>query len=663
MCGITGFWTRNGSAEDEACLFAMMETIVHRGPDSRGYWHDAASGVALGHLRLAIVDLTPAGHQPMISASGRYVLTFNGEIYNHRTLRAELESTGKAPEWRGTSDTETLLAGIDAWGLEETLARCVGMFAFGLWDRRIRRLSLVRDRLGEKPLYYGWQGQGTRRAFLFGSELKALRCHPAFVGGLDRSAVVEVLRHGNVGEDRSIHPGIAKVRPGEIVTLSAEDSQVTRHRYWDGAAVTAALKPPRLSDREAIDQLEALLLEAVNQQMLADVPLGAFLSGGVDSSAIVGLMQHLSDRPVHTFSIGFHEARYNEAAFAKAIAEHLGTNHTELYVSDKELQDVIPRLPRIFDEPFADSSQIPTFLVAQMARNHVTVALSGDGGDELFCGYDRYQYAAKLRAALRMAPQPLRTLAAGMVRAIPAGALTRGLALLVPTPQGKEPIGQRLHRLANFARQENLEALHRAMVSVWRFPEAAVPGASHPPSLLVDHLPPRGDLGDVERMMQLDMLSYMVDDILAKVDRTTMAVALESRAPLLDHRLVEFVWSLPEDMKLRNGTSKWLLRQVLYRHVPRGLIERPKMGFEVPIGLWLRRGLRDWAEALLDPVRLRREGLFDPDLITSLWHQHLSERFNWGAQLWCVLMVQAWLEETSGEWVHRSSNRDLLAAR
>lgn len=648
MCGITGYWSAPSEMRDRRVTLArMMDAIAHRGPDSRGEWDDPETGLCLGHLRLAIVDLTEAGHQPMISTSGRWVLSFNGEIYNHLKLRDALEEVGLAPVWRGTSDTETLLAAIEAWGLEAALVRTVGMFALALWDREARQLSLARDRMGEKPLYYGWQGQGTGSAFIFGSELKALRQHPAFMGGIDRDAVVEVLRHGHVGEDRAIHPGIAKVRAGEIVTLVPPSRELQRHLYWDGAAVAASPRGPAPSDQEATDQLEALLLDAVGQQMVSDVPLGAFLSGGIDSSTVVALMQRISNRPVHTFSIGFNEARYNEAEFARAVAAHLGTEHTDLYVSDQDLQEVVPRLPKIYDEPFADSSQIPTFLVSELARRHVTVALSGDGGDELFCGYGRYANAARLRARLGAIPRPLRQLGAGLIRAIPAEMISRVLSPIVPTPRGKEPVGQRIHRLANYARQPDLEALHRTMVSVWRFPEEAVPGAAHPPSLLADHLPPRGDLGDIERMMQLDMVSYMIDDILTKVDRATMAVALESRAPLLDHRVAEFAWSLPETMKLRSGQSKWILRQVLYRHVPRELIERPKMGFEVPIGLWLRGGLRDWAAALLDPARLRREGLFDAEVIDRIWRQHLSCRFNWGAQLWCVLMVQAWMEETA----------------
>lgn len=647
MCGITGFlWSPEASQtqDPEQTVQAMMTAIDHRGPDSQGQWVDRAAGVALGHLRLAIVDLSPAGHQPMISASGRYQLVYNGEIYNHRKLRAELEAAGKAPNWTGSSDTEVLLAGFETWGFEETLARCEGMFAIALWDRKTRSLKLARDRLGEKPLYYGWQGQGRDAVFLFGSELKSLRAHPAFKPELRRNALVAMLRHGHVPEDLSIYQGIAKLRPGEIAEVSVEAREIARRRYWDGGAVAAAPRGPAPSPEEAIEQLETLLLDSVGQQMMSDVPLGAFLSGGIDSSTIVALMQHLSERPVHTFSIGFHEARYNEAEFAKAIAAHLGTHHTELYVGDTDLRDVIPRLPAMYDEPFADSSQIPTFLVAELARQHVTVALSGDGGDELFGGYDRYQQGASFLKMLRKIPHPLRALGAGALRGLPAGMLNKVMEPIRATPQGKEPNGQRLHRLADYASSRTTEELHRKMVSFWRFPEAAVIGGQSPASILSDHLPPRGDLGNSERMMQLDMLAYMPDDILCKVDRATMAVALESRAPLLDHRVAEFAWSLPLDLKIREGKSKWVLREVLFRHVPRDLIERPKMGFEVPIGLWLRGGLRDWAEALITPERLAREGHLDPTLIRQIWDQHQAGSHNWGAQLWNVLMFQAWAE-------------------
>ena len=647
MCGIIGYLWHPGQApgqDVQVRLQAMTSAIAHRGPDSQGHWVDEDAGVALGHLRLAIVDLSPAGAQPMVSASGRYQIVFNGEIYNHAKLRADIDATGQAPAWRGSSDTETLIAGFEIWGIGATLAKLQGMFAIALWDRQDRTLTLVRDRLGEKPLYYGWQGGGKDAVFLFGSELKGLHAHPHFTPQIRRDAIVAMLRHGHVPEDLVIYEGLSKLRPGEMAVVSLDQPMPARKQYWDGGAIAAAPRGPAPSDAEAIAQLNDLLLDAVGQEMMSDVPLGAFLSGGIDSSVIVGLMQHLSDTPVHTFSIGFHEARYNEAGFAKEVAEHLGTHHTELYVGDNDLRDVIPRLPQIYDEPFADSSQIPTFLVAELARQHVTVALSGDGGDELFCGYDRYEHGRKLMNTLRGVPGPLRSIGAGAVRMIPETVLNTVLEPIRATPQGKEPNGQRLHRLANYARSCTTEELHRKMVSVWRFPEDAVIGGESPPSILADHLPPRGDLGDMERMMQLDMLAYMPDDILCKVDRATMAVALESRAPLLDHRVAEFIWGLPPDFKYRDGKSKWLLRQVLYKYVPAALIERPKMGFEVPIGLWLRGGLRDWAEDLLAPTRLQREGYLDADVITRLWSQHIKGTHNWGAQLWNVLMFQSWLE-------------------
>lgn len=644
MCGIAGYlWYPGQSAGEnsQARLEAMMAAIAHRGPDSQGAWVDREAGVALGHLRLAIVDLSPAGHQPMVSLTGRYQLVYNGEIYNHKKLRAAIEATGKAPKWRGTSDTEVLLAGFELWGFEETLSKLQGMFAIALWDRETRSLTLARDRLGEKPLYYGWHN----KMFLFGSELKAFHAHPEFRPEIRRDAITAMLRHGHVPEDLTIYEGLRKLRPGEMATVSLEAPKPEREYYWDGGKIAAAPRGALPSDADAIEQLDTLLLDAVSQEMMSDVPLGAFLSGGIDSSVIVGVMQHLSDAPIHTFSIGFHEARYNEAEFAKEVASHLGTHHTEIYVGDNDLRDVIPKLPHIYDEPFADSSQIPTFLVARLARQHVTVALSGDGGDELFCGYDRYLHGQKLMNTLRGVPGPLRSIGAGAIRAIPETWLNTVLEPIRTTPQGKEPNGQRLHRLANYARSRTVEELHRKMVSVWRFPEDAVIGAESPPSLLADHLPPRGTLGDMERMMQLDMLAYMPDDILCKVDRATMAVALESRAPLMDHRVAEFIWSLPPEFKHRDGKSKWLLRQVLYKYVPSTLIERPKMGFEVPIGLWLRGGLRDWAEDLLAPERLKREGYLEADVISRLWTQHQNETHNWGAQLWNVLMFQSWLEK------------------
>jgi asparagine synthase (glutamine-hydrolysing) len=647
MCGITGFLSLPGrlsETEAETTARIMADAIARRGPDSAGTWADPEAGIAFGHRRLAIIDLSPAGHQPMASASGRYVICYNGEIYNHLDLRAELEAAGHAPVWRGHSDTETLVASFDAWGVEATITRAVGMFAIAVWDREMRGLSLLRDRLGEKPLYFGWQGNGEAHSFVFGSELSTIRAHPAFENRIDRRAIVQLMRMGHVGERLAIHEGLSRVQPGEIVEVSHANPEPVRRHYWSGAGIAAATPRREITPQDAVAEFETLLLDAVDRQMMSDVPLGAFLSGGIDSSTIVGLMAHLSDRPVHTFSIGFHEKRYNEAEFAAAIARHLKTDHTELYVGDRELREIVPQLPSFWDEPFADPSQIPTHLVSRLAREHVTVALSGDGGDELFCGYTRYPQSAAAWARFSRLPLGLRRTGAAAFQAIPDGPLTRLLEPLRPTPAGKEPAGQRLHRLADYAAAEDLEALHRLRLSIWRHPEAPVHGGVEAASLLAEDLPERGTLGDIERMMQLDMLTYLPDDILTKVDRASMAVSLETRAPLLDHRVAEFAWSLPLDLKYRDGQTKWILRQVLYRHVPRELIERPKQGFEVPIGIWLRGPLKDWAAALLDRGRLAREGFFDPVAVDRVWREHLSERWNHGLALWNVLMFQAWAE-------------------
>ncbi len=639
MCGLAGFLGRD-FADGDRRVTAMTDAIVHRGPDSGGSWTDADAGIALGHRRLSIVDLSPAGHQPMAAASGRYVFVFNGEIYNHLDLRAELQEAGMAPDWRGHSDTETLVAGFDAWGIEPTISRAIGMFALALWDRQTRTLTLGRDRMGEKPLYYGWQGEGANATFLFGSELRALRAHPAFGAETDRGAVVQFMRHGHVGEDHTIYRDLHRLPPGCLAEVSLARPDVEITRYW--SAVTAARQPKMEDPDAAVEALDVLLRDAVKQQMMADVPLGAFLSGGIDSSLIVGLMQAQSARPVKTYTIGFHEPRYNEAGFAASVAAHLGTDHTELYVGDAELRDVVPMLPAIYDEPFADSSQIPTYLVSKLARESVTVALSGDGGDELFCGYDRYRQGAALTKRLAGVPGPLRTAAAGLVSAIPASLWDAALAPLRKVPAGKEPNGQWMHRMADYASSTSLDHLHRKLVSRWRDPESIVVGGIEPPSLLGTLAPPRAGESDAERMMLLDVLTYLPDDILAKVDRAAMHVSLETRAPLLDHRVVEFAGRLPMSMKLRDGKLKWALRQVLYRYVPADLIERPKMGFEVPVGLWLRGPLREWAEDLLDPTRLKEGSFLNAALVRQTWAEHQSARFNWGLPLWNVLMFLAW---------------------
>jgi asparagine synthase (glutamine-hydrolysing) len=644
MCGITGYL--NSRSDNAAALShpvrGMCQAIAHRGPDDTGTWTDADQGVVLGHVRLAIVDLSPQGHQPMASPSGRFMLVFNGEIYNHPDLRAHLEATRQAPTWRGHSDTETLLAGFDAWGIEDTLKSAIGMFAIAVWDRQTQTLTLARDRLGEKPLYYGWQGgaNAVPPVFLFGSELAALRRHPAFHAEIDRDALCLYMRHNCIGGTDSIYRGIRKLPPGTLLTVSRQAPEPVLHTYWSGAAVAEHGVAHRFSGtpEEAVDALEALLKDAIRQQMMADVPLGAFLSGGVDSSTVVALMQTQSSRPVKTFSIGFHEQGYNEAEHAKAVARHLGTEHTELYVTSEQAMAVIPTLPTLYSEPFADSSQIPTFLVSQLARQHVTVSLSGDAGDELLCGYNRYQITASTWGKLRRIPRPLRTLGARAITAIAPTTWNRLGAFL---PHAR--VGDKLHKGAAVMDSTSVSDLYRGMASHWPDPAAVVIGGTEPATLLKGKEPVLAGLVEVERMMALDMLTYLPDDILVKVDRAAMGVSLETRVPFLDHRVVEFAWSLPLDYKLRNGVTKWPLRQVLYRHVPQALIERPKMGFGVPIGQWLRGPLRDWAEDLLNASRLRQEGFFQPEPIRQKWAEHLEGHRNWQYHLWDVLMFQAWL--------------------
>ncbi len=645
MCGIAGFLgPAPGRTPDDArvALEAMGQAIRHRGPDDAGVWCDVEAGVGLVHRRLSIVDLSAAGHQPMLSASGRYVLIFNGEIYNHLELRDQLADA--APAWRGHSDTETILAGFEAWGLEATLRRSVGMFALAAWDRQERELTLARDRLGEKPLYYGWQGD----VLLFGSELKALRAHPAFVAPVDRDALPLLLRHNCIAAPRTIYRGIAKLVPGSLLTVAPGRRDVAPRRYWDLREVVARglAQPFRGTADEAVDELEALLGRAVRGQMMSDVPLGAFLSGGIDSSAVVALMQAGSSRPVRTFTIGVPYAQYQEAEHARAVARHLGTDHTELEVTAQQALDVIPRLPELYDEPFADSSQIPTFLVAQMTRRDVTVSLSGDAGDELFGGYNRYVLARSLWSRFQRVPRPLRAGLGRAVTGVDPATWSRLLGPLQPRLPGglaQANVGDKLHKAADVMGARSADDLYRHLVSHWLEPTRLLPGATEPDTVLTTpDLQPRTD-GFIHRMMALDLLAYLPDDILVKVDRAAMGVSLETRVPMLDHRVVEFAWTLPLEYKLRDGVGKWPLRQLLYRHVPRELIERPKMGFGIPIDAWLRGPLRAWAEDLLDPARMLREGWFDPAPVQARWQEHLSGRRNWQYHLWDVLAFQQWL--------------------
>jgi asparagine synthase (glutamine-hydrolysing) len=649
MCGIVGLISVGH--EDEPSLRAMATSmaaaIAHRGPDGQGTWADPAHGVALGHRRLAIVDLSPHGSQPMQSACSRYMLVFNGEIYNHLTLRAAL---GNVP-WRGHSDTETMLACFTRHGVEATLPKLVGMFAFAVWDRKTQTLTLARDRMGEKPLYFGRLQGGD---LVFASELKALRAHPRWQCTIDRDALALFLRYNAVPGPFSIYRGISKLEPGCFAQVSRH-GEVRLQSYWDTVSVARAAQADRLAldDASATDALEGLLMQSLNGQMMADVPLGAFLSGGVDSSTVVALMALSSSQPVRTFSIGFDDKDFDEAGYAKAVAAHLGTQHTELCMTARDTLDVVPLLPTIYDEPFADASQIPTYLVAKMARQHVTVALSGDAGDELFAGYNRYLIADRLWHRLERVPLLLRQGVARLIldaRPSSLDALARAGGLVLPPLRRHRQIGDKLHKLAaNVIGAASDAAMYRNLVSHWQDPASLVLGATEPRTALDrTDLPSARETSVIERMSLLDQITYLPDDILVKVDRAAMAVSLETRVPMLDHRVVEFAFRLPMHQKVRDGQTKWLLRQVLYRHVPRALIERPKRGFEVPIASWLRGPLRGWAQELLAPARLRGEGLLNAESVNARWIEHQQGTRNWHNALWGVLMFQAWLESIRG---------------
>lgn len=646
MCGLAGWLRPNGFAargDAPALLRRMTDAITHRGPDDAGEWIDPSAGVALGHRRLSIVDLSPAGHQPMVSVCGRFVIAFNGEIYNHRELRQKLEAERgtETPDWRGHSDTETLLAAFSRWGIARTLQVCVGMFAIALWDRQERVLTLARDRMGEKPLYYGTQGD----TFFFGSELKALKAHPAFRSNVDRGALALLLRHNYIPAPYSIYQGIRKLPAGSYIQLRSGQFDPQPVVYWSLVDVAAKGQDALIhDDQEAIDQVEAVLSQAIGGQSIADVPLGAFLSGGLDSSLIVALMQAQTSRPVRTFTIGFDEAGFNEAEHAKRVALHLGTEHTELYVTQQQAREVIPRLPSLYSEPFADSSQIPTYLVSQMARQHVTVALSGDAGDELFGGYNRYVWGSRLWNRARRFPAPLRRILGAGIQAVPPNVWDR-LGQSLPRQRRIGQLGDKARKLGQgLSAATSLDGLYASLVSEWQG-YRLVHEARDLPTLLDDSEVVRGLAEPEHRMMAWDALTYLPDDILCKVDRAAMGVSLETRVPFLDHRVVELAWRLPLHMKIRNAQGKWALRQVLYRHLPRGLMERPKAGFAIPVGLWLRGPLREWAEDLLSESRLRQEGFFDPEPIRLRWAEHVTGRRDWTPALWAVLMFQAWLHE------------------
>lgn len=642
MCGIAGVWDPSGrlaTTDLDSLVGRMIVSLRHRGPDDEGSWVDPKAGVALATRRLAVIDLTEEGHQPMASASGRYMLAFNGEIYNHGDLRRELQALGHG--FRGRSDTEVLIEGVDRWGLWKTLERVNGMFALAVWDRHERRLHLARDRLGEKPLYYGRIGGG----FAFASEVKALRVHPGFRADVDRDALALFLRHKYVPAPRTIYRGIAKLPPATVLTLDGTRSgEPVPVPYWSlgEAAEHGLAEPIRETTPVVVDELASLLGDAVARRMVADVPLGAFLSGGVDSSTVVALMQAHSDRPIRTFTIGFTDPSWDESADARRVARYLGTDHTELVASPGEATAVIPRLADVYDEPFADSSQIPTLLVSELARREVTVALSGDGGDEVFGGYNRYAWTPAVWRRFGWLPQPARRgLAAALTSVSPAG-WDRAMRLVepvLPRSSRQRIAGEKLHKLARSLTARGPDEMYAVLISHWDDPASVAIGASVNGAVAGPEV-----RGFTRRMMLLDTSGYLPDDILVKLDRATMAVSLEGRVPYLDHRVVEFAWRLPLAMRVRGATGKWILRRVLDRYVPRSMVERPKMGFGVPIGAWLRGPLREWAEELLAADRIRREGYLRPELVRAVWADHLSGRRNRQYELWDVLMFQSWLE-------------------
>lgn len=650
MCGITGFFSPNSKADFHSLVARMTDEIAHRGPDDAGLWLDENIPLALGHRRLAILDLSPAGHQPMTSACGRFVIVYNGEIYNHLELRSQLTAEGYAPMWRGHSDTETLLACISNWGVSITLGRAVGMFAIALWDRTQRSLTLARDRFGEKPLYYGWQGD----SLIFGSELKSLKQHPDFNGEIDRGALALLLRHNCIPAPYSIFIGVEKLRAGHSVTFDLARPDAARlaqpTAYWEMNQVVehGVRHSFQGSFEEATDLLDKQLTRTIAGQMLSDVPLGAFLSGGVDSSTVVALMQAQSRQPVRTFTIGFEEAAYNEAGYAHDVARHLGTQHTELYVQPADALAVIPKLASIYCEPFSDSSQIPTFLVSQLASKHVRVALSGDGGDELFGGYNRYLMGSNVWGRLNRLPAMARQGAALALSSLSPSSWDKLYGVFEPAIPRRLRIstpGDKAHKLAGLLNLPDEKSFFRSLTSHWKDPASLIIGAIEPETLLSNGASwPQTD-SFAHTMMAMDAQTYMSDDILVKVDRAAMAVSLESRVPMLDQRIVELAWSMPLNYKIENGQGKRLLREVLYRYVPKELIERPKQGFGLPLDSWLRGPLRDWAATLLDASRLRREGIFHSEPILKMWEEHLSGRRNWQHHLWNILMFQAWYAE------------------
>ena len=650
MCGFAGFIENSlrSNISFEEQLKKMSSAIGHRGPDDSGMWTDLDSRIGLVHNRLSIIDLTDAGRQPMKSDSDRYIIVFNGEIYNHLDIRKKIQRHIINKSWKGQSDTETLLASIDCWGLEKTLEISTGMFAFALWDKKNKILSLARDRVGEKPLYYGWQ----KNTFMFGSELKALRANSNFIGEIDRNSLSLFIERNNVPAPKSIYSNLYKLSPGCFINIECRNkkalqSKIFEKKYWSFSNIALAGQSNLFlgSDSEAIELFDNKLRESVKQQMVADVPLGAFLSGGIDSSLIVALMQEESSTPVKTFSIGFNQNEYNEAKYAKDVARHLKTDHTELYVSEKDVLNVIPKLPVMYDEPFSDSSQIPTFLVSHLAKNQVTVALSGDAGDELFGGYNRYFWLNRVSSYFSWMPKQMRSIISYIFNCIPVykwNQIFHYIEKLLFTKNLFNNPGEKIHKLSNIIELDSPSKLYLGLLSHWKINEKIVLNCSNNS---FDDILLNSELTDFEHQMMLyDSIHYLPDDILVKVDRASMYCSLEARIPFLDHNLIEFAWRLPLSMKIRNGKGKWLSRQALNQYVPKNLIERPKMGFGAPIDSWLKGPLRDWSEELLDENRLRSEGFFDANIVRQKWDEHQSGKRNWQHNLWDILMFQSWLE-------------------
>ena len=653
MCGFCGFVGFRNMTTDTVIqtIKTMSATISHRGPDDSGVWCDQETEIVFGHQRLAIQDLSKAGGQPMLSNNGRYVIVFNGEIYNHKGLRAEISKTYSANKvnqrWHGHSDTETLLACFEAWGVKDTLNKLSGMFAFALWDKEEKTLYLSRDRFGEKPLYYGFQNG----VFLFSSELKALRKHPSFEGVINRKAVALQMRYNYIPTPFCVYENIYKLEPGKLMIV--KDGAIARiENFWsaDDAVINGKRNPFSGSELEAVSELDALLTNSVQEQMISDLEVGAFLSGGIDSSLIAAIMQKNSTKKVKTFSIGFEENGFDESPYAKTIAQHIGSSHSELYVSAADALNVIPKLPEIYDEPFSDSSQIPTFLVSKLAKSKVTVALSGDAGDELFCGYNRYLFTEKLFRRLEPMPYSLRLLTAYLLENTPAMAVNsicNSVSTLFSGSRIPANMGDKLLKSTHLLRSAALEDVYGKLISHWPNPEDVVLGCEHFNSDGLTENQAYQNISNIEKMMLLDTKNYLPDDILVKVDRAAMSVSLETRIPFLNKGVFEFAWSLPQSMKVKNGESKWVLRQLLKHYIPGELFERPKMGFGIPIGQWLRGPLRDWAEGLLCENRLRAEGILEPNAIRKKWAQHVSGRQSHQYQIWNVLMFQAWLEQES----------------